>query len=218
MSADERHITSGRKNFDLFIRSLPGGSGYSESRYDPQVGGQTTLKSFVCLPVRDPASPPQHPAIPTIAGLAARRTDLFGVRSELFQVDGAVNVRGYHSLFRRSSPPNCTAPYSKEISLLRGKIPGNIPEKLLENPGFYLSAEERNVTSGRKNFDLFIRSLPGGNGYSESRYRFASRRANSFEAAQVSTPGCASPMRSISGVWRFISAFKSHITLMRSCA
>ena len=175
------------------------------------------MKLFVCPPERDPASIPQPPAIPTIAGLAARRTDLFGVRSELFQVDGAVNVRGYHSLFRRSSPPNCTAPYSKEISLLRGKIPGNIPEKLLENPGFCLPVEERNVTSGRKNFDLFIRSLLSGSGYSESRYVFANRRANSFEAAQASASGCASPMRSIFGVRRFISAFKSRITLMRSC-
>ena len=137
-------------------------------------------KNFVCPPVRDPASPPQHPAIPTIAGLAVRRTDIFGVRSELFQVDGTVNVRGYHSLFRRSSPPK---PYRSVLQRdfpVTGENPGNIPERLLENPGFYLSAEERNVTSGRKNFDLFIRSLPGGSGYSESRYRFANRRTNSF--------------------------------------
>ena len=227
---DSFRVWSGTCRADKTVSNRHGDTGHcfggteARNRFAPYskgnspIRGKADLKIFVCPPVRDPASPPQQPAILTVAGLAARRTDLFGVRSELFQVDGAVNVRGYHSLFRRSSPPNCTAPYSKEISLLRGKIPGNIPEKLLENPGFCLPVEERNVTSGRKNFDLFIRSLPGGNGYSESRYRFASRRANSFEAAQVSTPGCASPMRSISGVWRFISAFKSRITLMRSCA
>ena len=207
MSAEERNVTSGRKNFDLFIRLFPGGSGYSESRYDPQVGGQTTLKSFVCPserdpvsppqqpaiqtlaglaarrtdsfrvrsgicradqtvgnrngdtghcsrgtearkrfapyskgnspirgkadlkifvcpPVRDPASPPQQPAILTVAGIAARRTDLFGVRSELFQVDGAVNVRGCHSLFGRSGNPK---PYRSVLQRdfpATGEIPG----------------------------------------------------------------------------------------------
>ena len=123
MSADERHITSGRKNFDLFIRSLPGGSGYSESRYDPQVGGQTTLKSFVCPPVRDPVSPPQHPAIPTIAGLAARRTDPFRVRSGTCRADKTVSNRHGDTghCFGGTEARNRFAPYSKGNSPIRGK-------------------------------------------------------------------------------------------------
>ena len=75
------------------------------SKGNSPIRGKADLKIFVCPPVRDPASPPQQPAILTVAGLAARRTDLFGVRSELFQVDGAVNVRGCHSLFGRSGNP-----------------------------------------------------------------------------------------------------------------
>ena len=123
MSAEERHVTSGRKNFDLFIRSPPGGSGYSESRYDPQVGGQTTLKSFVCPPVRDPASPPQHPAIPTIAGLAARRTDSFRVRSGICRADQTVGNRDGDTghCFGGTEARNRFAPYSKGNSPIRGK-------------------------------------------------------------------------------------------------
>ena len=123
MSADERHVTSGRKNFDLFIRSLPGGSGYSESRYDPQVGGQTTLKSFVCPSERDPVSPPQHPAIPTIAGLAARRTDSFRVRSGICRADQTVGNRDGDTdhCFGGTEARNRFAPYSKGNSPIRGK-------------------------------------------------------------------------------------------------
>ena len=82
------------------------------------------MKNFVCSSERDPASPPQQPAILTVAGLAARRTDLFGVRSELFQVDGAVNVRGCHSLFGRSGNPK---PYRSVLQRdfpAAGEIPG----------------------------------------------------------------------------------------------
>ena len=153
MSAEERHVTSGRKNFDLFIRSPPGGSGYSESRYDPQVGGQTTLKSFVCPPVRDPASPPQHPAIPTIAGLAARRTDSFRVRSGTCRADKTVSNRdgdtGHCS--RGTEARNRFAPYSKGNSPIRGKAdlkifvcpPRNGTSPLEERISIYLFGHPR---------------------------------------------------------------------------
>ena len=149
---------------------------------------EVLIKNFVCPSERDPASPLQHPAIPTIAGLTARRTDIFGVRSELFQVDGAVNVRGCHSLFRRSGPPK---PYRSLLPRdfpVTGENPGNTPKRLLKNLGFCLSVEKRNVTSGRKNFDLVIRSLPSGSGHSANRYRFTNRRANNLFASNHPFP------------------------------
>ena len=100
--------------------------------------------------------------IPIIAGIAARRTDIFGVRSELFQVDGTVNVRGYHSLFRRSSPPK---PYRSVLQRdfpVTGENPGNIPERLLENPGFYCPPRnEMSPLEERISIYLFGRSRVG---------------------------------------------------------
>lgn len=54
---------------------------------------EVLIKNFVCPSERDPASPLQHPAIPTIAGLTARRTDSFRVRCGLLRAAKAVGNR-----------------------------------------------------------------------------------------------------------------------------
>ena len=81
-------------------------------------------KNFVCPPVRDPASPPQHPAILTVAGLAARRTDSFRVRSGICRADKTVSNRdgdtGHCS--RGPKARNRFAQYSKGISPAWGEL------------------------------------------------------------------------------------------------
>ena len=127
---DSFRVRSGIRRADQTVGNRNGDTGHcsrgteARKRFAPYskgnspIRGKADLKIFVCPPVRDPASPPQQPAILTVAGIAARQTDLFGVRSELFQVDGAVNVRGCHSLFRRSGNPK---PYR---SVLQRGFPG----------------------------------------------------------------------------------------------
>ena len=133
---DSFRVRSGTCRADKTVSNRHGDTGHcfggteARNRFAPYskgnspIRGKADLKIFVCPPVRDPASPPQQPAILTVAGLAARRTDLFGVRSELFQVDGAVNVRGCHSLFGRSGNPK---PYRSVLQRdfpAAGEIPG----------------------------------------------------------------------------------------------
>ena len=131
------------------------------------------IKNFVCLPVRDPASPPQQPAILTVAGLAARRTDSFRVRSGICRADQTVGNRhgdtGHCS--RGPKARNRFAPYSKGNSPIRGKAdlkifvcpPMNGTSPLEERISIYLFGH-----SGWER--LFRKSL-----------RSASRRANNFE-------------------------------------
>ena len=82
------------------------------------------IKNFVCPPERDPASPPQQPAILTVAGIAARRTDSFRVRSGICRADKTVGNRdgdtGHY--FGRAEARNRFAPYSKGISPAWGEL------------------------------------------------------------------------------------------------
>ena len=111
------------------------------------------IKNFVCLPVRDPASPPQQPAILTVAGLAARRTDSFRVRSGICRADQTVGNRhgdtGHCS--RGPKARNRFAPYSKGNSPIRGKAdlkifvcpPRNETSPLEERISIYLFGRSR---------------------------------------------------------------------------
>ena len=110
-------------------------------------------KNFVCLPERDPASPPQQPAILTVAGIAARRTDSFRVRSGIRRADKTVGNRngdtGHCS--RGTEARNRFAPYSKGNSPIRGKAdlkifvcpPRNGTSPLEERISIYLFGHPR---------------------------------------------------------------------------
>ena len=82
------------------------------------------MKNFVCPSERDPASPPQHPAIPTIAGLAARRTDSFRVRSGICRADQTVGNRNGDTGHCSRGPKarKRFAPYSKGFSPAWGEL------------------------------------------------------------------------------------------------
>ena len=111
------------------------------------------IKNFVCPSERDPASIPQQPAIPTIAGFAARRTDSFRVRSGICRADQTVGNRhgdtGHCS--RGPKARNRFAPYSKGNSPIRGKAdlkifvcpPRNETSPLEERISIYLFGRSR---------------------------------------------------------------------------